>query len=89
MEFPVCLCTRCGTLHAYTPFCSAADDPESVIVGAARRLDQSGVPARQMGVQFAQIGDDEDATEALRELDEGLAERHGIRVSARRIIVGV
>jgi hypothetical protein len=30
---------------------------------------------------FVQIGDDEDATEALRWLDEGLADQHGIRVS--------
>jgi hypothetical protein len=60
------------------------DDPESVIVGAARRLDQAGVPMRQIGVQFAQIGDDEDATEALRELDEGLADLHGIRAGHGR-----
>jgi hypothetical protein len=55
------------------------DDPEEVIIGAARWLDKTAVPARQIGVQFAQIGDDEDATEALRELDEGLADQHGIR----------
>jgi hypothetical protein len=61
-----------------------ADDPKSVIIQAARRLDQSGVPIHQLGVQFAQIGDDEDATEALRELDDDLSDAYGIRVSSSR-----
>jgi len=40
-------------------------------VAEPRQGDQAGVP---MQVQFAQIGDDEDAMEALRELNEGLAD---------------
>jgi len=55
------------------------DDPQEVIINAARRLDGSGVPVNQLGIQFAQIGDDEDATAALQELDEGIAAIHGIR----------
>lgn len=59
-----------------------ADDPKDVIINAARRLDHSGVPCNKLGIQFAQIGDDEDATEALQELDVGIAAVNGIRVSA-------
>lgn len=59
-----------------------ADELQEVIIAAARRLDQTGVPINHFGIQFAQIGDDEDATEALKELDEGIAEAHGIRVSS-------
>jgi len=55
------------------------DELQEVIIAAARRLDQTGVPINHFGIQFAQIGDDEDATEALKELDEGIAEAHGIR----------
>jgi uncharacterized protein YegL len=55
------------------------DDPKGVIINAARRLDHSGVPDNKLGIQFAQIGNDEDATEALRELDEGIADVNGIR----------
>lgn len=55
------------------------DDPKEVIINAARRLDHSGVPDNKLGIQFAQIGNDEDATDALRELDEGIADINGIR----------
>jgi len=55
------------------------DDPESVIIEFARRLDSRNVPLRQLGIQFVQIGDDPDATEALRELDDKLGPTHGIR----------
>lgn len=60
---------------------NSADDPKEVIVNAARRLDHNGVPEGRLGIQFAQIGDDEDATEGLRELDEGIADVNGIRAS--------
>jgi len=60
-----------------------ADDPKEVIINAARRLDQNGVPVNQLGIQFAQIGDDPDATEALDELDSGIAAINGIRVRLR------
>lgn len=46
---------------------------------AARRLDAGRFPTSQVGIQFVQIGDDPDATEALRELDDDLAGRHGCR----------
>lgn len=60
--------------------CYPADDPESVIVTAAKRLDARHFPLSQVGIQFVQIGDDAKATEALKELDENLASVHGIRV---------
>ncbi|KAH7339433.1 hypothetical protein B0J17DRAFT_694634 [Rhizoctonia solani] len=55
------------------------DDPESVIVSIARRLDEGHFPLMQVGIQFVQIGTAEDTAEALRELDDGLAHQHGIR----------
>jgi hypothetical protein len=60
-----------------------ADDPRSVIVEFARRLDVKNVPLRQLGIQFVQIGDDADAAEALKELDDQLGPDHGVRVSSR------
>ena len=59
------------------------DDPESVIITAARRLDNNNFPLSQVGIQFVQIGTDPDATEALRELDDELSGKHNIRVSAK------
>lgn len=61
---------------------SPADDPSEVIIRAARRLDHSGVPreGRPFGIEFVQIGDDEEAAEALRELDDDIAIENGIRV---------
>ena len=58
----------------------AADDPEPVIVDVARRLEANAIPARQLGIQFVQIGDDPEATAALKELDDGLEQKHGIQV---------
>lgn len=55
------------------------DDPESVIVDAARRLDTLNAPLHQVGIQFFQIGDEEGAREALEDLDDALAEIYGIR----------
>ncbi|THH11715.1 hypothetical protein EW145_g474 [Phellinidium pouzarii] len=55
------------------------DDPEAVIVQAARRLDKGNFPLSQVGIQFVQVGDDPRATEALRELDDGLPKEYGIR----------
>ncbi|KAG9030370.1 COP9 signalosome (CSN) subunit [Tulasnella sp. JGI-2019a] len=55
------------------------DDPESVIVQAARRLDEGKFPLSQVGIQFVQIGTDREAAEALRELDDELASTHGVR----------
>lgn len=55
------------------------DDPESVIVDAARRLDALNAPLCQVGIQFFQIGDEEGAREALEDLDDALAGIYGIR----------
>jgi hypothetical protein len=59
----------------------SADDPQPVIIEFARYLDRKNVPLHRLGIQFVQIGDDPDATEALKELDEQLGPVHGIRVS--------
>ncbi|KAI0736421.1 hypothetical protein C8Q72DRAFT_878825 [Fomitopsis betulina] len=53
------------------------DDPEPVIVDAARHLEANAIPVRQLGIQFVQIGDDPDATEALKMLDDELEQKHG------------
>ncbi|KAF9456827.1 hypothetical protein BDZ94DRAFT_1302285 [Collybia nuda] len=55
------------------------DEPADAIVEAARRLDHNNVPLKQFGIQFAQIGDDPEATEALRELDDDLSKTYQIR----------
>ncbi|TYJ57809.1 hypothetical protein B9479_001419 [Cryptococcus floricola] len=55
------------------------DDPESVIVAVARRLDRGEYPLSQVGIQFLQIGDDVGATMALQQLDDELSETHQIR----------
>lgn len=55
------------------------DDPESVIVWAARKLESLNAPLHQVGIQFLQIGDEEGAREALEELDDALADVYGIR----------
>ena len=57
-----------------------ADDPKEVIIEAARRLDHQQARHGCFGVQFVQIGDDPDATEALREMDDDLPKLAGVRV---------
>ena len=54
----------------------AHDDPESVILSCAKKLDRLEAPGWQVGIQFFQVGTDPAATKALKELDDGLA---GIR----------
>lgn len=53
---------------------AATDDPESVIVDAAKKLDAIQAPPWQVGIQFFQIGDDREAAEVLRELDDALVD---------------
>lgn len=60
-----------------------ADDPRQAIVDSARRLDERQVPLHKFGIQFVQIGNDPDATEALKELDDDLGPAHGVRVRKR------
>jgi hypothetical protein len=57
----------------------AQDDVESVIVSTARKLDALDAAPYQLGVQFFQVGSDRGATEALRELDDDLQDRAGVR----------
>lgn len=54
-----------------------SDDPESVIIEAAKKLDAMDAPPWQVGIQFFQVGRDGGAAEALRHLDDGLVERGG------------
>ncbi|KAJ8595016.1 hypothetical protein M405DRAFT_878461 [Rhizopogon salebrosus TDB-379] len=51
----------------------------SVIVNAAQRLERGQVPDRMFGIQFVQIGTDEDAAAALRALDDHLEKEYRIR----------
>ncbi|CED85155.1 von Willebrand factor, type A [Phaffia rhodozyma] len=48
------------------------DDPRSVIIAAAKRLDRGNFPLAALGIFFLQIGNDAKATEALNELDDDL-----------------
>lgn len=50
----------------------AHDDPESVILSAAKKLDVLEAPSWQVGIQFFQVGSDPEATKALTDLDDGL-----------------
>ena len=49
-----------------------SDDVESVIINAAKKLDDWGAPPWQLGIQFFQVGNSEEATKALREMDDFL-----------------
>jgi uncharacterized protein YegL len=49
-----------------------SDDVESVLISAAKKLDALDAAPHQVGVQFFQVGNEEGAAEALRELDDGL-----------------
>ncbi|GKU08224.1 hypothetical protein FLAG1_11162 [Fusarium langsethiae] len=54
------------------------DDPESIIVHHAKKLDQIEAPPHQIGIQFFQVGNEHGATKALRELDDDLKDQ-GVR----------
>lgn len=55
-----------------------SDDPESVIVQHAKKLDKLEAPPYQAGIQFFQVGNSCGARDALRELDDDLADQ-GVR----------
>ncbi len=55
------------------------DDPESVIVSYARKLEKLDAPMWQVGIQFFQVGQEPGAAEALEELDDGLMSLSGVR----------
>ncbi|CAI6101026.1 unnamed protein product [Clonostachys chloroleuca] len=54
------------------------DDPESVIVQAAKKLDGMDVPLYQAGIQFFQVGSEASASKSLKELDDDLV-KQGVR----------
>jgi len=58
-----------------------ADNVEDVIIDGARHLDRNQVPVHRFGLSFVQIGNDPDAAEFLRELDEDISHQHNCRVS--------
>lgn len=45
---------------------------ESIIVNTARKLDSLDSPAWQIGIQFFQVGDDQNARKSFRILDDNL-----------------
>lgn len=50
------------------------------IIEAASRLDRQQVPLEKFGIQFVQIGTDQDAARSLQVLDDELSDRYKIRV---------
>ncbi|KAG6360211.1 hypothetical protein INS49_011267 [Diaporthe citri] len=54
-----------------------SDDPESVLLSVAQKLDRLEAPPHQIGVQFFQVGNEPGAADALRTLDDDLAEMGG------------
>lgn len=50
-----------------------SDDPESVLLSVAQKLDKLEAPPHQVGVQFFQVGNEAGAAEALRVLDDELS----------------
>ena len=55
------------------------DDPETVIVQHAKKLDKLEAPPWQIGIQFFQVGDEMGAAAALQDLDDGIAATSGVR----------
>lgn len=55
------------------------DDPESVIVSVAKKLDKLEAPPWQVGIQFFQVGEERGAADALQELDDGIKDEAGCR----------
>ncbi|KAJ7075657.1 hypothetical protein B0H15DRAFT_866232 [Mycena belliarum] len=57
-----------------------SDSPKDFIIDAAKRLKAiRNLSLVQIGIQFVQVGDDERATQALKELDDDLENIDGIR----------
>ncbi|KAJ9112654.1 hypothetical protein QFC19_000674 [Naganishia cerealis] len=53
---------------------AATDDPESVIVSVASRLDRGGFPLNQVGIQFLQIGNECELPPTLHALHHMMAD---------------
>ena len=56
-----------------------SDDVGSVIIDAAKKLFKWEAPAWQVGIQFFQVGRESGAAEALKELDDDLANEKDVR----------
>jgi uncharacterized protein YegL len=56
-----------------------SDDVEAVVVSTARKLDQCQAEPWQVGIQFFQVGNEPEAAEVLRDLDDALTEQKGVR----------
>lgn len=50
-----------------------SDDVESILINAAQKLDKLDAAPHQVGVQFFQVGNEEGAAAALKELDDELS----------------
>lgn len=57
-----------------------SDDVESPLIAAAKKLDKLDAPAWQVGVQFFQVGKDQDASNHLKSLDDELADIAGTEI---------
>ncbi|KDQ21105.1 hypothetical protein BOTBODRAFT_27105 [Botryobasidium botryosum FD-172 SS1] len=55
------------------------DELAGAIINAARWLDENHFPLPQVGLQFVQVGNNPEATKALKKLDDDIAQEHGIR----------
>nr|XP_036584343.1 von willebrand factor [Colletotrichum truncatum]KAF6793861.1 von willebrand factor [Colletotrichum truncatum] len=56
-----------------------SDDVESTIVSTAEKLKELDAPLNQIGIQFFQVGNESGARDALRELDDDLVKKYGVR----------
>lgn len=54
-----------------------SDDPESVLLSVAQKLDRLEAPPHQVGVQLFQVGNEYGAAEVLRALDDDLSQLGG------------
>ncbi|KAK5163509.1 uncharacterized protein LTR77_010691 [Saxophila tyrrhenica] len=54
-----------------------SDDVESPLIAAAKKLDKLDAPPWQIGIQFFQVGQDEQAKKHLKQLDDDMAEIAG------------
>ncbi|TPX09982.1 uncharacterized protein E0L32_008829 [Thyridium curvatum] len=62
------------------------DDPEAVLRRWAGKLDKLDAPPHQVGIQFFQVGNEPGATEALRQLDDELAQAGNGRPAVRDMV---
>lgn len=57
---------------------------KKTIIKMGRKLDDMNAPLTQIGIQFLQVGDDNDAAKWLKSLDDDLEDNHDVRdVSSR------